>query len=191
MHSAVAENGPEAPLIEAVRIRIDAVAVQIFHVDELIADLIRGIGELYIELAAGHGEGPEDDGKAVAAHDGKDDAHILAAQLLPHIGRDLFDGGVIALSPGDNRFGDPDHIPVMELEAFLLGGLHDAVANQPDKIVSLTENRCDDPSGCDPGISHCPHRSFIILSTKHSADAMSIHRPHGVCQLSTFTSLVC
>ena len=158
----VAEELPVALQSQQIPVRIHALLVQTVPVHQVVAHLVRGIGEHQDHFLRALGDAPQADGKAVAAEDGEDDADGPAAQLLSHVGGDIVHRGVVALGPGHNGLSHGDDVPVMEGKALLLGGGQDGCGHDLLQIVSLT----DDGGADAPGYSsyHTTHRFFTCLS---------------------------
>ena len=123
--------------------------VQQIQVHQMVAHLVGGIGEQDHHLLAGQGDALEQKREAISAQDGEGDAHGAAAGLGAHVGGDVLDGGIVALGPGHDGFGDGHHVPISRGDARLFpGGLHGLGGDGGD-VVALT----------DDGRSHAPNYS--------------------------------
>ena len=113
----------------------------------MVADFIGGIRQHQDDLFASGGDTAQTDGKAVAAQDRKYDTDASVAGIGEFgfdIGRDLFDGGVVALRTGDNRFGYRDDVAVAQLKTFDVGGVQDGCGYDACQIIALADDGAAD-----------------------------------------------
>ena len=82
------------------------------RVDQVVAHLVRGVGEQQHDLLAAHRHAAQQQGEAVAAEDGECHAHGLAAGPGAHVLGDLLAGGVVALAAGHHGLGHGHHVAV-------------------------------------------------------------------------------
>ena len=82
-------------------------------IDQMIADLVRGIAHHNGQLFSAPGDPAQTDGKTVAAHDWKNNAKLAVWKFSLYILCDGVDTGVIALCPGDHSLSNAHHITVV------------------------------------------------------------------------------
>ena len=83
----------------------------------MVAHLVGGIGQHDDELVHARRYAAQQHGEPVPRKDGEDEPHSAAASLGADILRDLLHGGVIALRAGDHRFGNGEHIAVLNVKS--------------------------------------------------------------------------
>ena len=160
----VAEELPVALQGQQIPVGVHALGVQTVPVHQVVAHLVRGIGEHEDHFLRALGNAPQADGKAVAAENGEDDADGLAAQLLLHVCGDIVHRGVVALGTGHDGLGHGDDVPVMEGEALLLGGGQDGCGHDLLEIVSLADDGgADAPGNSSYHTTHGFLPAFLLL----------------------------
>ena len=128
------------------RVRVHAAVVHRVLVEEVVADLVGGVGEHEHDLFGAAGYAAQADGKAVAGENGKDDSDGLSAQFGADVGGYVVHRGVVAVGAGDDALGHRDDVPLVQLEAL---GFHrglDRVSRELDYVVSLAYDRSTDAS---------------------------------------------
>ena len=161
----IAEQLPILGQIQHIAVRINAIGVQRIPIDQVVADLVRGIGEHEHDLLGAFGDAAQTDRKPVATEDGEDNAHGFSAELGANIGGNVVNGGIVALRPCDNSLCHADDIPVANREAFALGGLQDTVDNGFLQIIAFANDRGADASGYRSyHATHISSTSFYVFN---------------------------
>ena len=144
-----------------VAVGVDALFVHHVDVDQVIADLVRGVREHQHDFLCAFGNSAQTDGKAVAAENGEDDADRLSAKLLANVERDVVDRCVVSLRSGNDGFGHRDDVAVTNFKALLLRGLQDTVNDDFTQIVALADDRGANASGY--GSHHAAHEQHLLF----------------------------
>ena len=154
----LAEGIPELLKGQHIVPRVDAGLVQLIHGYQMVAHLVGGIAEHQHDLLHAGGDTPQQQGEAVAAEDGEDDAHGLTAGLGGHVGGDLLHRSVVALATGHHGLGDRHDIAVAGGNAVFLQCVQNGVGGDLHHVVSLAEDggahapyhgtQCSAHSGC-------------------------------------------
>ncbi len=131
---------------EHVGVGVHAAVVHRVLVEEVVADLVGGVGEHEHDLFGAAGYAAQADGKAVAGEDGEDYGDGLAAQLRAHVGGDVVHRGVVAVGTGDDALRHGNDVPLMQLEALLGHCGLDSVGCELDYVVSFAYDRSTDAS---------------------------------------------
>ena len=142
----VAEFLPELGGGQHVAVGVDARRVEPVPIDQMVAHLVRGVGQQHHDFAAAAGHAAQQQGEAVAAEDGEGHAHGAAAGFGAHVGSDLIDAGVVALGPGDDRLRHRDDVPVAGGDVCFLPGLHHGLGRDGSDIVALADDRRANPA---------------------------------------------
>ena len=114
----------------------------------MVAHLVGGIGQHDDELVHARRYAAQQHGEPVSRKNGEDEPHRAAASLGADILRDLLHGGVIALRAGDHRFGNGEHIAVLNVKSGrgVSRRGEQTLHRDGGEIVSLPDDRCLDAS---------------------------------------------
>ncbi len=141
----LAERADEFLLVQHVGIRVHALIKQQVLVEQVVALLVRRVGQQHHDLLCAARDAAQADRKAVSRHDREHDADRIA-ELLAHVRGDVVHRAVVAVRACDDRFGHRDHVAIVQGKPVALCGLRDRVRNDLNHIVAFAHDRCLDAS---------------------------------------------
>ena len=156
----LAELGAELRSGEGVRPGIDTCGLHLLQGQEGVAHLIGGIGQHDNHLFAAHSDAAQGDGETVTAGDGEGQTHRAAAGTALHIGGDLLNSGVVALTACHHRLGHCHHVLVAGRNAVVLQCVQYSFSGHGNNIVTCAEDGSANTAHHSTNGSHC----CIILS---------------------------
>ena len=149
-------------LSQYVAVRIDTGILQQFLVKEMVSDFVRRVAEHERDLLHTGGDAAQHDGKAVPGEDRENDADMVAAEFRFHVIGNVLHRRIVAGGAGHNRLRHGDDVAVVEGDMLRLGGGHDAVAHQRDKIVALPDDGGTDAANNSTNSSHNEITSEVL-----------------------------
>ena len=158
----ITEERPVRLQIQHVLVGIDALFVQGLGIDQMVADLIGGVGEHQDDLFGAFCNAPQANGKAVAAENRENHANRLAAELIPHVCRNIIDSRIIPLCAGDDGLGHGHNVAVADLIPLLFCRFDHTVYHDLSQIVAFADDRGADASGY--GTDHSAHNEHLAVS---------------------------
>ena len=165
---AVALQGKHVP------IGVYALFVQEVQADQVVAHLVGGIAEHQDDFLGPLGDAPQADGKAVAAENGEDDAHGLAAQLGLHIVGDIVHRGIVALGAGHDSLSHGNHVTVPDGEAVVSGRLQHGIGDDLHQVITAADDR--GPQAAGNGTDHTTHVGTLLI-----VSCVSFHQMGNIC----------
>ena len=149
-------------LSQYVAVRIDTGIFQQFLVKEMVSDFVRRVAEHERDLFHAGGDAAQHDGKAVPGEDRENDADMVAAEFCFHVIGNVLHRRIVAGGAGHNGLRHGDDIAVVEGDMLRLGGGHDAVAHQRDKIVAFPDDGGTDAANNSTNSSHNEITSEVL-----------------------------
>ena len=159
-----------------VLIGIHAGSIQLIPANQLIAHLVRGIGQHQDDLLGSHGDAAQANGKTVAGQDGHNHTDGFAAQFGLHISGNGVYAGVVSLRTGHDGLGNTDYVTITQLKTFAFSRFQNTVDHDITQVITFTDDGAANTSGNSTDFTFHINNSFSHKDGSNKIDTISYHK---------------
>ena len=130
-----------------ILVGIYALFIQGIQTYQMVADFVRGVAEHQDHLLGALGDAAQANGETVAAEDGENNTHGLAAKLFLDVCGDIINGAVVALGAGHDGLGHGDNITVADCKTVVRSGFQHGSGDDLSQVIALADDGGANASG--------------------------------------------